>query len=320
MTSARSLMADVPLISVVVVSYWTGSSVRQSLPSILAEPEVGELVVVDNGNDRETAQWFDQLARSDGRVRILYPGANIGFAAGCNLGASRCHGDYIALINPDLVVTPGTIRTVLEALRKYPNAWLAGIRLVNPDGTAQRGDRREILTPWRAFIEVTRLDRLFPNHPYFRRFHSYESNQIESITEVPTVSGAFMVMSRMAYQRLGGFDDNMFMHVEDSDLCLRIQQLGAKVIYCGDVKCLHYRSTSDAPRAFVEWHKTRSSCYYFHKHFSGSYPQWALTLISAALWSRFWLRAAPLAIGDIPALIRHWRRGHVHSSNVEPAT
>jgi N-acetylglucosaminyl-diphospho-decaprenol L-rhamnosyltransferase len=297
-------------VSVVVVSYWTGSALRESLPSILSEAEVVELVIVNNGNDPESVAYLDHLAGQDSRVKILDPGANIGFSAGCNLGVSRCRGDFVALINPDLIVAPGTLATVLDVLENRPNAWVAGIRLLNADGSPQRGARREILTPWRAFIELVRLDRVFPKHPYFRRFHSYEQDGTGGVEEVPTVSGAFMVMSRGTYQRLGGFDDNMFLHVEDSDLCLRVQQLGGRVIYCGHVTCMHYRSTSDAPRAFVEWHKTRSSTYYFHKHFFDSYPPWALTIISAALWTRFWVRALPLVLGDIPALMRHRRRGH----------
>ena len=299
---------DRPTVSAVVVSYWTGPSLRQSLPSILAEPQIQELIVVNNGNDREAVEYLDTLGRSDSRVSVLHPESNVGFSAGCNLGVSRCHGDFVALINPDLIVAPGTIRAVVEALNLHANAWVAGIRLVNADGTAQRGDRREILTPWRALVELIRLDRLFAGHPYFRRFHSFEVGTLEGTVEVPTVSGAFMVMARATYQRLGGFDDNMFMHVEDSDLCLRVHKLGGKAIYCSDVACMHYRSTSDSPRAFVEWHKTRSSSYYFHKHFFDSYPQWTLTLISAALWMRFWVRAIPMVIKDVPGLIRHWRR------------
>lgn len=294
--------------SAVVVTYWTGPALAECLQALLPQADLLELVVIDNGNDGDTRQWLQDVAARDPRVRLVRPGRNIGFAAGCNLGAAAARGRYIAFVNPDLVLPPHTLEQVRGILEANPAAWLCGGRLLNMDGTEQRGGRRELLSPWRAFIELTRLNRVFSNHPYFRRLHLYEDEGVHEVVEVPTVSGAFMMISKAHYETVGGMDDNLFIHFDDADLCIRIINAGGKVLYCGNVPVYHYLSTSDVPRIFVEWHKTRSITYYFHKHFRATYPAWVLSLTSLMLWVRFALVAVKLAFGDAKVVSRRFFR------------
>lgn len=295
-------------ISAVVVTYWTGSSFGECLEALLGQEGLMEVIVVDNGNDTETRMWLQNLAVADNRIRLVCPGRNIGFAAGCNLGASVARGKYLVFVNPDLVTPPGTLMAVHQCLAANPGAWLAGGRLLNMDGSEQRGGRREILSPWRAFIELTKINRLFPKHPYFRRLHLYENESVHDVIDVPTVSGAFMMISKSHYEIVGGMDDNLFLHFDDADLCIRIIHVGGRIIYCGSVPVYHYLSTSDVPRAFVEWHKTRSTSYYFHKHFQSTYPAWVLTLTSLMLWFRLALIVIKLLPSDIKIILRRRRK------------
>lgn len=153
-----------------------------------------------------------------------------------------------------------------------------------------------------------RLDRLFPNHPYFARLNSHESEPVFHAIEVPAVSGAFMLIARKHYEQLGGMDDNMFLHSDDLDLCIRVGQQGGQVWYAGHVPITHHLSTSDVSRIFVEWHKARSTSYYFVKHFQRSYPRWALSGTSTLLWLRFAVIAVSAIPGDLPRSVRRWIR------------
>lgn len=295
-------------VSAVIVSYWTGLVLQDCLEALLHQPEISEVIVVDNGNDRATLDWLHLYAQQHPRIMLIEPGHNLGFSVGCNLGVSHASGNFIALINPDVVLDPGTIAAFLEVFRVQRSVWLCGGRLQHPDGTEQRGGRREILSPWRAFVELSRLDRVFGKHPYFQRLHLHEGAEVRETCDVPTVSGAFMMIPRRLYQRLGGMDDNIFMHFEDADLCIRIRQHRGRVLYCGHIPVCHHLSTSDASRLFIEWHKTRSTSYYFFKHFSVSYPYWSLLLVSSLLWLRLLVKTAPLLLRDIPGIIRRWQR------------
>lgn len=287
-------------VSAIIVSFRTGAVLFECIESVLAQPEVDEVIIVDNGNPLHDSNRLLDLGQKNDRVTVVNPGRNTGFAAGCNLGVAHASGEFIALVNPDCEIEPNTVGRVLRVFDAKPDAWVCGCRLINPDGSEQRGGRRDVLTPWHAVVEVLKLYRLFPNHPTFRRFHLYEAGPILDEKVVPTVSGAFMVIRRVHYQRLGGMDDNMFLHVDDSDFCLRVAALGGNVYYCGHIDVIHHRSTSDVSKTFVLWHKTRSMNYYFYKHFSLTYPRWFLHFGAAALWGQFLFSLPKLLIVDIP--------------------
>jgi N-acetylglucosaminyl-diphospho-decaprenol L-rhamnosyltransferase len=286
-------------VSAITVTYHTGPVFWPCIASILRQSELLELIVVVNGADQHVRARLTDLAENDQRVLILDPGRNLGFAPACNLGAEIARGDHLAFVNPDCSLALGTFGAVLDIFNRQPNAWIVGGRLQHPDGREQRGGRREFLTPWRGFVEMTRLDRLFPNHPYFKRLHLLDETPSLEPARVPVVSGAFMMIPRSYFERLGGMDNKFFLHVDDSDLCLRVHLKGGQVWYAGNVPVAHYRSTSRVSCMFVEWHKTRGACYYFKKHFQGSYPGWSLHLLSVILWLRLLIIAPKLLLSHM---------------------
>jgi len=295
-------LAACPMVSAITVTYYTGPVLWACIDGLLAQPELGELIIVINGADPQTRSSLADRASADHRIRLIDPGRNLGFAPGCNLGAAAAAYNYVAFVNPDCTLARGTFAPILDVFAQQSNAWLVGGRLQHPDGREQREGRREFLTPWRAFVEMTRLDLFFPGHPHFRRFDMLAKSLMLKATIVPVVSGAFMMMRRDYYERIGGMDDNFFLHCDDLDLCLRVHLHRGEVWYAGNVPITHHRSTSDVPRLFVEWHKTRSSSYYFKKHFRSTYPWWTLSALSGVLWARFFLIAARLLPSDMEKL------------------
>ncbi|MBF0116676.1 MAG: glycosyltransferase family 2 protein [Magnetococcales bacterium] len=280
------------MISAIVVTYHTGPVLYESLAALLASTSLHELIIVDNGNPSATRHWLKQWSRELCCVRLLQSKRNMGFAAAVNWAASLAEGDYLALVNPDLLVEKESLHTLVNELKRHPQAWLAGARLQNRDGSEQRGGRRDFLTPWRAIVEYGRLWKIFPNHPYFRSFNLHRTTTETGCLAVPTISGALMVIPRFLWQRLQGFDAHFFLHVEDIDLCLRIHKMGGETLYCGSVPVIHWGGTSRASLSFIEFHKTKGLSYYFRKHFLGVYPKWGIQLIVMLLWAR-WLLFVP---------------------------
>ena len=284
-------------VSVVVVSYYTGPLLQRCLAATLAQPQVGELVVVDNGNWDRTRDDLTGLARDDARLRVLSGHGNIGFAAACNLGVAASAHPYVLILNPDAVPAPGAIGALLrEAETAAPDGlWLAGGRLLNPDGTEQAGARRRTLTPWRAMVEMARLDRLAPRHPYFQRFNAHDEPCPGRATPMPTVSGAFFMLPRAAWEAVGGMDEGFFLHVEDIDLCLRFGQAGGTVLYVPGAEVVHGRSSSRSNRIRVERWKAQSLARYFRRHFRGVYPPGFVSLVVGMVWGVFGARSAGIA-------------------------
>lgn len=282
--------------SVVIVSYRTGPVLIESVQAALDQEAVDGVVLVDNGNSAETRRRIDSLAAANPRLTVIRGHGNVGFARACNLGAKAATGTHLLLLNPDCVLRSGVVLRGLEVLRSDSGAAAVTVRIENTDGTEQRGGRRNLMTPWTCLVEQFRLDRLMPNHPHFQRLNLNESEPFTEITPVQCISGAFMLMPREVYDRVGGMDEDYFLHVEDVDLCFRIQQAGGSILYVPDVAVTHLKGTSRVFPLVVEWHKSVSVSKYFRKHFRPQYPDFVLRLISLAIFLRLAVRAVPITL------------------------
>ena len=278
----------------------------------MRQPGLKELIVVDNGNTREVRARLKALSEQDARLTLITGHGNVGFATGCNLGAERATGDYLLLLNPDCIIPSNALTKVVKALENNPEAWLAGCRILNPDGSEQSGSRRNLLTPAVAFVENFRLYRLLPGQngrrSYFKRMNFHEEEETEKPTLVPAISGAFMMMERERYYQLGGLDEEYFFHVEDLDFCYQVNEKGGKILFVPEVAPVHYRSTSEVSDVFVEFFKARGFSRYFHKRFRGKYFPGFLIMMSASIYARFLVRAVMVLAQSI---LRRPKRGAV---------
>ncbi len=273
-------------VTAIVVSYFTGPLLSRSIASLCQQPEIDAVILVDNGNfpgDVDNAI----VAAEGAPVTVLAGHGNIGFAAACNLGARAATGSILLFINPDAVMPLNGVRQMLRDSRELARPWMMGAKLVGPDGEEQQGSRRETLTPWRAFVELTRLYKVAPRHPYFRRFNLHAHPCPDDIIDVPTLSGACFLIPKADYNLIDGMDEHYFLHVEDVDFCLRFVKAGGKAYFNPKISVLHFKSSSRANPVRIEARKTAGMIRYFKTHFSDAYPRFFLWLVSGALWAAF---------------------------------
>jgi GT2 family glycosyltransferase len=278
-------------VDVVIVSYRTGPTLWPSLERVLAEDAVGGVVLVDNGNDDATLAALRARAAAAPKLRVLSGHGNIGFAAGCNLGARATTRRFLLLLNPDCVIEPGSIGALLGAVGAQERPWLATVRLLDDGGAEQRGARRNPGTPGQCLAEALRLDRLLPARWAPERLNLNERPLPASLAAVPAISGAFMLMARETYETLGGMDEGFFLHVEDLDFCLRHARRGGVAYFMPGLSATHAKGTSGASVWFVERHKARGFRRHFHKHFAASHPRWLRELCWLCLAAGLLLRA-----------------------------
>jgi len=291
-----SQSAQAPAVSVIMVSYHTGPALETSIRAVLKQAEPVELIIVDNGNPETVIKKLLELAQSDQRVQIKSGHGNIGFSRACNLGAKAARGDHILLLNPDTELPDNAIRHLLQESAKLETPWLLGAKILNPDGTEQRGSRRDHLNPWNAFVEFSGLHKLFPNNPKFKRFNFNETACPPELTEVPMISGAFMFCRRQDYWAIGGMDEGYFLHVEDVDFCFRFRSSGGTIYFTPKVELLHLQGTSDSSAARVEWSKGRGLRRYFWKNFKDSYPKPFIVFLNALIFGFYSLKSLHLSL------------------------
>jgi O-antigen biosynthesis protein len=236
-----------PSVSVIIVNYKVPQSLRQALHSLSEAAGYGEteVIVVDNASNDGSETL---VKREFPEVKWLQLKHNIGFGKACNVGAKNAEGDYLLLLNPDTIVTHTTVSSAIAFMRAHPEAGLLGPKLLNPDGTLQRGCRRGFPTPESAFYHFSGLSRLFPNS---KRFGHYNLTYLDPdlSCQVDAVSGCFMFIRRKLFEELGGFDEQFFMYGEDLDLCRRVGEHGMQVWYNPEIRVVHLKGRSSAKRA-----------------------------------------------------------------------
>lgn len=248
-------MSSLDQAAALVVTFHTGPRLMECLYALKADPAISEIVIADNGNPEETRSWLERFVDgAEGRAKLLRLD-NPGFGAAVNRAARETGAGVLLVINPDCVIRRGSVQQLADALSGAPAPAIVGGRIFGIDGREQRGARRNTLTlPVALGLSRWTLE-----------------NEPPSAGPVPVgaISGAFFMMRRADFERMGGFDEGYFLHVEDVDLCRRVIEAGGAVIYQPLAGALHYTSTSDVPSRTVQAHKALSLARYFRKFANG---------------------------------------------------
>src|SRR4051794_23433414 len=151
-------------VSAVIVSYNVRELLLRCITS-LKQDGVTDIVVVDNKSKDGSA---DAVAEHEPEVTLLRLTKNIGFGAGQNRGVARTTAPYVLIVNPDVVVEPGSTKALIDALERDPGLGLVGPRIETPDG--------EVYPSARAFPDLVDaaghafLHFLWPNNRFSRRY------------------------------------------------------------------------------------------------------------------------------------------------------
>ncbi|MDB2414861.1 glycosyltransferase family 2 protein [Rickettsiales bacterium] len=281
---------DDKLVSVVMITYHTGDVLWKSIDSVLEQNLLHELIIVNNGNPKAFERKLKLLVESSTNIKLITGHGNIGFAAACNLGAKEAQSEYLLLLNPDCKLPRKTFSTAIENLDNNPKAWVAGCKLVNEDGSEQRGGRRNLLDFQTLITFGLKLDKW----PYFKKFAkplNLDKTPLPKSTKyVPAISGAFMFMNIGKYWRIGGMDEGYFLHVEDLDFCYQIKKLGGKIIYIPDLEVKHVGATSNVTTLFLERNKANGIIRYFEKNMKDKYPKGTVELVKFLSYAKLWLK------------------------------
>jgi GT2 family glycosyltransferase len=224
---------------VVIVTYRNAADIGACLRAVdQAAPRVRtEVIVVDNASGDGTVAAAREASPG---ARILELAENGGFAIGCRAGTAVATSDWLLFLNPDAIITPEAIESLLDCARRHRFAGIVGGRFVHQDGTDDPRSWWGKPSPWSVLCFATGLSSLFPGS---RRFDP-ESAQPWTADRrqeraVPVVSGALMLVERSLWDALDGFDPAFFMYAEDADFCIRAAKLGYQPMVTARAECCH---------------------------------------------------------------------------------
>jgi GT2 family glycosyltransferase len=272
-------------VSVLIVSHNVKSQLLDTVRELFAHAgEPVEAVVVDNSSRDGSADAVEQGFPDVDLVRL---DQNVGFGRANNAGLDHCHGEFILLLNPDVQVRAGCVRTLADFLTDDPEAGAAGPRIERPDGGLDLAARRSFPSPTSAFYRFTGLSRLLPRSRLFNRYNLGDRSPGE-LQEIDSGTAACLMVRRSAIDQVGFFDPDFFMYGEDLDLCFRLKGAGWKIFYVPTARALHLKGSSTRQatgKMLFEFH--RSMWIFYRKHDPARTNPVASGIVWAGIWSRW---------------------------------
>ena len=279
------------LLSIVIVNYNVKYFLKQCLQSVY-----GSQRRLADGSELELEVWVVDNDSVDGSVEMVrqdFPQAhvianhdNVGFARANNQALRLAKGDHLLLLNPDTVVEADTFVKCVDFMRSHPEAGGLCVKMVDGKGNYLRESKRGFPTPEASFYKISGLIRLFPHS---RRVAAYYMGHLpdDEVNEIEIMPGAFLMISREAYEKVGGLDESYFMYGEDIDFSWRIRLAGYQNWYLPTTHIIHYKgeSTRKGSMNYVYTFYNAMSIF-VGKYFTGRGARLFNLLLRLAIWGR----------------------------------
>jgi GT2 family glycosyltransferase/glycosyltransferase involved in cell wall biosynthesis len=228
--------ARIGVVSVVVVNFRGASETVECLRS-LAElnwpRDRLEVIVVDNASGDSSVERIRAAAPS---AEVFASTTNLGFAGGCNAGADRATGEYLALLNNDARPHPDWIAAAVAAFEHQPSVAAVASRVLDWEGRT---------------VDFVDASMTWFGMGYKREVGRPDPGPDDEPRDVLFATGSAMFVRTEVWREVGGFDDRYFMFYEDVDLGWRLNVLGHRVRYVPSSVAYHRHHAS--MRSYGSW-------------------------------------------------------------------
>jgi N-acetylglucosaminyl-diphospho-decaprenol L-rhamnosyltransferase len=210
-------------VAIVIVTYNSGAEIGGCLDALAGTDS--EIIVVDNASSDDTR---DQVVARN--IRLIANSVNAGFAAAMNQGVRATTAPLILSLNPDAHLAGGLDE--MGSFFRIADTGAVGGMLTDAEGKPQRGFMaRNLPTPAALIFEVLGINRLWPGNRVNWHYRCLGQDHM-TVSLVDQPAGAFMMFSRAAWEKVGGFDERFFpIWFEDVDFCARLKAAGFRNYY-----------------------------------------------------------------------------------------
>ena len=209
-----------PSVSIIIVTWNAKAIVQRCLPSVLAtEYPNFEVILADNASTDGTAAW---VAREHPEVTLVRHPANWRFCRGNNAALPHATGEFVLLLNNDVEVPPGWLAPLVEDMTRAPEVAAVQPKLLQYD------DRRRFEYAGAAGGFLDRAGYPFTRGRLFNTMEP-DRGQYDDARDVFWATGAALLLRRSALHEVGLLDERFEMHMEEIDLCWRLQRHGYRV-------------------------------------------------------------------------------------------
>ena len=254
--------------SIIIVTYNSEKYIERLIASIYKfnNDSDFEIIVADNASGDNTIEEAKKLKRSfdsaglqtvpgsaQDKIFIIENSENFGFAKGINIGAKTAAGEYLLFINPDTEWKNGSVGNFISVFESDASVGVVGGKILEKNGKTEKSAGRFLKTA-EVFLTTLGLDEALGVR--------FSPNKRQ---EVDFVSGGFMAVRKDLFERLSGFDENLFIYVEDMEFCFRVKKQGLKVLFDPSAEIIH-ESHGSSNRSFAIENIYKGLLYFHKKH------------------------------------------------------
>lgn len=238
-------------VSIIIVNYLKYNLTDRCIQSVIdTVKDINyEIIVVDNNSPNNSYEYLLNKYNENENIKIIKNSKNLGFGMANNIGVENAKGNYIMLLNPDVVVLEDAIFKMYIRLASDNNIGLIGCKLLNEDLSLQYSCRRFIkLTEF--IVARTPLKKLFKKNYIDKINQKYLMKDLNHEVEntVDWVMGSCMLLRKSDFNKVEGFSPEYFMYFEDVDLCYKINKIGKKVLYYPEARMIHLHNQESTKR------------------------------------------------------------------------
>ena len=227
----------------IIIPHWNGIDILSECIDSLNNTEYSnfEIIVVDNYSSDESVKW---LKANHPKIKIIENDKNYGYAGGCNRGINNSKGDYIVFLNNDTIHKKDWLRNLVTFMNKHPDCAAVQPKILNYyerdkfDYAGGAGGHMDILCyPFargRLFLE-----------------QEIDNNQYDDDAPCFWASGTAIMVRKEFFLEVEKFDENFFAHMEEIDLCWRLQLKGHN-IYVNPKSVIYHKNAVSLPMTSIK--------------------------------------------------------------------
>ena len=254
-------MAEIDL-SIIVISFNTSKITKTCLDTIFTSLKSAafnwEVVVVDNASTDGSDKMLQAYQKEHGdQVQLMLNSRNLGFGRANNQGVTNSRGDYIFLLNSDTEILDNAITKMFDFYRSHEDTVkFMGCKLLNSDRSPQPSAAPFFTLPVVFGFLFLKGDKI-----------GLTRQSPDTFKKVGWVSGACIFTKKTYFQELGGFDEEIFMYMEEVDLLYRASQKGYDTYFYPDAQIVHLGSAS-SNKTYPILQAYRGFIYFYKKHYN----------------------------------------------------
>ena len=246
-------------LSIIIVNYNNPQLLSKLLESIFLFPLSFsyEIIIVDNNSSYDVKSQVNSFKKLHELtpIHLIQNQTNEGFGKANNQGVAIAKGDYLLFLNTDIEVLNNAIEKLVWYAHTKKNS-IIGSKLFNKDMTSQSS-----CGPFYTLFNIFVMLFLKGDQLGITRYSP------DIVKKVDWVSGACFLIRRDDFKNIGGFDDSIFMYMEEIDLCMRAKQKGMHILFYPDAQFIHLGAATSTTRMEPIVNIFRGILYLYKKHF-----------------------------------------------------